>query len=149
MNSIKHLVIWSEWRNQIFLEWSISCFYNAQFVDIDFCWINVGLKKKHGSCVLSGLPEPPGAALFGWSRSRFFGPAPAPTLLWLWLWLWLCDYDYMTMRLWLRLRLGVGAGAGIGLELEPEISKMAGSGNPAVYDRYSPAFQKCAPWIWG
>ena len=24
-------------------------------------------------------PEPPGAALFGWSRNRFFGPAPAPT----------------------------------------------------------------------
>ena len=27
--------------------------------------------------------EPPGAALFGWSQSRFFGlaPAPTPTLL--------------------------------------------------------------------
>ena len=23
-------------------------------------------------------PEPPGAGVFGWSRSRHFGPAPAP-----------------------------------------------------------------------
>ena len=26
----------------------------------------------HIICLLSWLPEPPGAALFGWSRSRFF-----------------------------------------------------------------------------
>ena len=27
----------------------------------------------------SGLPEPVGAGVFGWSRSRNFHPAPAPT----------------------------------------------------------------------
>ena len=26
----------------------------------------------------AGLPEPPGAGLFGCGRSRIFGPAPAP-----------------------------------------------------------------------
>ena len=36
---------------------------------------------KTNTVLKSGLPEPerPGAALFGWSRSRIFGPAPAPT----------------------------------------------------------------------
>ena len=30
-----------------------------------------------------GLPAPPGATLFGWSRSRFFGPTPSLNILFL------------------------------------------------------------------
>ena len=35
--------------------------------------------SKKENLLQPGLPEPPWAALFGWSRSRFLGPAPAPT----------------------------------------------------------------------
>ena len=32
----------------------------------------------HTARVLESEPEPPGAGVFGWSRSCHFGPAPAP-----------------------------------------------------------------------
>ena len=38
------------------------------------------IRPTGSSTYSAGLPEPARAALFGWSRSRFFGPAPTPTL---------------------------------------------------------------------
>ena len=43
----------------------------------------------------SGLPEPVGAGVFGWSRSRNFHPAPTPTLQYLKYFVFTGpDYDY-------------------------------------------------------
>ena len=39
------------------------------------------LAQSKSNCVVKirvSEPEPPGAGVFGWSRSRHFGPAPAP-----------------------------------------------------------------------
>ena len=46
--------------------------------DIFFAGSGSGSDSNSGS-YKTGLPKPPGAAIFGWSRSRFFGPASAPT----------------------------------------------------------------------
>ena len=100
-----------------------------------------------------------GAALFGWSRSHFFGPAPTPTNILFFtgpqgylnndcILIFLVGVGGRGQRggvgegvgagvgvgvgVGIGVGVGLGVGAGICLELEPgpKISKMGGSGNP-------------------
>ena len=63
---------------------NISLRVNRSIIDQDQCCValttvfNFISNLTFSYIFRTGLPEPPGAAVFGWSRSRFFGPAPAP-----------------------------------------------------------------------
>ena len=91
----------------------------------------------------AGLPEQPGAALLGWSRSCFFwsgsGSYSYSTIFYFYGTLRMTIIMTLTMPNCLCLCPGVGVGAGICLELE--ISKIGGSGNPVLM-----ATAQCAVW---
>ena len=64
---------------------NISLRVNRSIIDHDQCCValttvfNFISNLTFSYIFRTGLPEPPGAAVFGWSRSRFFAPVLTPT----------------------------------------------------------------------